>query len=155
MDHPGWVALSRKSEHALPLLQRCVELGLDPHAAGITLQEDRPLREVLKAIEALAAARAPIDEEDYPSAPGIDARVYRLFGGGIIPLMSGKAWTDRVAAAMILGVCPIFMQLAGRLERSDLLRFLSSDAEEIKALGERIDGEIEMLLEGRIPEENL
>ncbi len=148
MDHPGWVALSRKSEHALPLLQRCVELGLDPHAAGITLQEDRPLREVLKAIEALAAARAPIDEEDYPS-------VYRLFGGGIIPLMSGKAWTDRVAAAMILGVCPIFMQLAGRLERSDLLRFLSSDAEEIKALGERIDGEIEMLLEGRIPEENL
>jgi hypothetical protein len=53
---------------------------------------------------------------------------------------------------MILGICPIFMQIAGRLERSDLLRFLSSDAEEIKALGERIDGEIEMLLEGKIPE---
>ena len=107
----------------------------------------------MNAIEALATARASIDEDDYPSASGIDSRTYRLFGGGITPLSSGKTWTDRVAAAMILGICPIFMQIAGRLERSDLLRFLSSDAEEIKALGERIDGEIEMLLEGKIPEQ--
>jgi hypothetical protein len=152
MDHVGWSALSLKSDDALLLLQRCLELGLDPRAAGYGLREDRPLREAMNAIEKLAAPGASIDEEDYPSAPEIEARTYRLFGGGITPLMSGQAWTDRVAAAMILGICPIFMQIAGRLDRADLLRFLSSDAEEIKALGERIDGEIEMLLEGKIPE---
>jgi hypothetical protein len=154
MDHSGWVALSRKSEDALPLLQRCLELGLDPCAVGNGLREDRPLREALKTIETLAA-RASIDEENYPSAPDIDARIYRLFGGGITPLLTGNAWTNRVAAAMILGICPVFIQIAGRLDRSDLLRFLSSDAEEIKALGERIDGEIEMLLEGKIPESGI
>jgi aldehyde:ferredoxin oxidoreductase len=151
MDHSGWVALSGKSEDALPLLQRCLELGLDPRAAGHGLREDRPLREALKTIETLAAG-APVDEENNPSAPDIDSRTYRLFGGGITPLLSGKSWTERVAAAMILGICPVFIQIAGRLDRSDLLRFLSSDAEEIKALGERIDSGIEMLLEGKIPE---
>jgi len=54
---------------------------------------------------------------------------------------------------MILGICPIFIQIAGRLDRSDLLRFLSSDVEEIKVLGEIIDREICMLLEGKIPEQ--
>ena len=54
---------------------------------------------------------------------------------------------------MILGLCPIFTQIAGRLDRSDLLRFLSSDAEEIKALTARLDGQIEMVLEGKIPEQ--
>jgi aldehyde:ferredoxin oxidoreductase len=153
MAHSGWVALSRKSEDALPLLKRCLELGLDPCAAGNGLREDRPLREALKTIESLAAAGATIEENDYPSAPDIDSGIYRLFGGGITPLLTGNAWTNRVAAAMILGICPVFIQIAGRLDRSDLLRFLSSDAEEIKALGERIDVEIEMLLEGKIPEQ--
>ena len=153
MDHSGWASLSSKSEDALPLLLRCLELGLDPRAAGYGLREDRPLREAMNTIEKLAAAGASIDEEEYPSAPGIDTRTYRLFGGGITPLASGTAWTDRVAAAMILGLCPIFTQIAGRLDRSDLLRFLSSDAEEIKALTARLDGQIEMVLEGKIPEQ--
>jgi len=152
MDHVGWAALSSKSDDALFLLQRCLELGLDPRAAGYGLREDGPLREAMQAVEKLSAAGASIDEDDYPSAPGIDARTYRLFGGGITPLASGTAWTDRVAAAMILGLCPIFAQIAGRLDRSDLLRFLSSDAEEIKALTARLDGQIEMLLEGKIPD---
>ncbi len=155
MDHGGWVALSSKSDDALFYLQRCLELGLDPRAAGYSLREDRPLQEAMNAIEKLAHAGASLDEDDYPSAPGIDARTYRLFGGGITPLSSGTVWTDRVAAAMILGICPIFMQIADRLDRSDLLRFLSSDAEEIKALGERIDEEIGTLLEGKIPEESV
>ena len=57
MDHAGWAALSRKSEDALPLLKRCLELGLDPLAAGYGLREDRPLREAMNAIEALASRR--------------------------------------------------------------------------------------------------
>jgi aldehyde:ferredoxin oxidoreductase len=153
MDHSSWVALSRKSEDALPLLKRCLELGLDPCAAGNGLREDRPLREALKTIESLAAAGAAIEENDYPSAPDIDSRTYRLFGGGITPLLPGKSWTERVAAAMILGICPVFIQIAGRLDRSDLLRFLSSDAEEIKSLTVRLDGLIETVLEGKIPEQ--
>ena len=153
MDHSGWVALSGKSESALALLQRCIEVGLDPRAVGHGLREDGPVREALKTIESLASAGASIDEDDYLSAPEIDSRIYRLFGGGITPLMSGNAWTERVGAAMILGICPVFIQIAARLDRSDLLRFLSSDAEEIRALGERIDGEISMLLEGKIPED--
>jgi len=82
MDHAGWAALSRKSEDALPLLKKCMGLGLDPCAVGNALREDRPLREAMNAVEALAQAGASMDEEDYPSAPGIDSRTYRLFGGG-------------------------------------------------------------------------
>lgn len=151
LDHAGWAALSRKSEDAFPLLRKCLEMGLDPLAAGLVLREDRPMKEALNALEALVAGGAPIDEEDYPAAPGIDTRDYRLLGG-ITPLSSGKAWTERVAAALILGVCPVFVQIAGRLDRSDLLRFLSSDAEEVKSLVARLDGQVEMLLEGNIPE---
>jgi len=47
----------------------------------------------------------------------------------------------------------MFLQIAGRLDRSDLLRFLSSDAEEVKSLAVRLDGQVEMLLEGKIPEQ--
>jgi len=151
-DHAGLAALARKSEYPLPLLRRCLELGLDPLAAAQALREDRPLREALSAVEALAAATTPIDDEDYPSAPGIETRDYRLLGGGITPLSAGRAWTERAAAAMILGICPVFMQIAGRLDRSDLLRFLSPDAEEVKSLAARLDGQVEMLLEGNIPE---
>jgi hypothetical protein len=152
MDPGGWISLSRKSEYALPLLKRCLELGLDPRAAGYGLRADRPLREAVHTIEALAAAGASIDEEDYPSAPGIETRLYQLFGGGIPPLSSGKTWTERVASAMILGICPIFIQTAGRLDRSDLLRFLSPDTEEIKTIAARLDGQIWMLLTGILPE---
>ncbi|HTZ39476.1 MAG TPA: hypothetical protein VMB77_04940, partial [Syntrophales bacterium] len=151
MDHSGWASLSLKSNDALPLLHRCLELGLDPRAAGYGLREDRPLRESINAIDKLATTGASIDEEDYPSTPDIDTRTYRIFGGGIPPLASGEVWTERVATAMILGVCPIFMQLARRLNRTDLLRFISGDAEEIKVMGERIDREISVLLEGKIP----
>jgi aldehyde:ferredoxin oxidoreductase len=153
MDHTGWVSLSGKSENALVLLEKCLELGLDPRAAALGLREDGPMREALKRIEALAADGASIDEDAYRSAPEIETRAYRLFGRGIPPLLSGQAWTERVATAMILGICPIFIQIAGRLDRSDLLRFLSADADRIRALGERLDGEIEMLMEGKIPEQ--
>ena len=57
MDHSGWAALSRKSEDALPLLQRCLELGLDPRAAGYGLREDRPLREAMNTIETARRCR--------------------------------------------------------------------------------------------------
>ncbi len=154
LDHAGWAALSRKSESALPLLMRCLELGLDPLAAGLVLREDRPMKEAISALEALVAGSASIDEEDYPAAPGIDTRHYRLLGG-ITPLSSGKAWTERVAAALILGVCPVFMQIAGSLDRTDLLRFLSADAEEVKSLATKLNGQVEMLLEGKIPESGL
>ena len=154
LDHAGWAALSRKSEDALPLLRKCLEMGLDPLAAGQVLRDDRALKEALKSLEALVTGGASIDEEDYPSAPGIDTRDYRLLGG-ITSLSSGKSWTERVAAALILGICPVFMQIAGRLDRSDLLRFLSSDAEEVKSLAARLDGQVEMLLKGKIPESGL
>ena len=152
MDHAGLAALSRKSEDALPLLKRCLELGIDPLAAAQALREDRPLREALDALEALAAAGTPIDDEDYPSAPGIETRDYRILGGGITPLSTGRAWAERAASALILGICPVFMQIAARLDRSDLLRFLSPDMEEVKSLAVRLDGQVGMLLEGKIPE---
>jgi hypothetical protein len=155
MDHSGWASLSLKSDDALPLLQRCLEMGLDPRAAGHYLREDRPLRESMNAIEKLSGPGSSIDDEDYPSVPDIDSRTYRIFGGGIPPLASGEVWTERVATAMILGICPIFMQLARGLSRTDLLRFISGDVEEIKVIGEMIDREIVVLLEGKIPEERV
>jgi len=153
MDHAGWAALSRKSESALPLLMRCLELGLDPLAAGLALREDRPLKEALTAVEKLAAEGASIVEEDYPSVSGIEERDYRILGGGITPLSTGSTWTERAASALILGICPVFIQIAGRMDRTDLLRFLSSDAEEVKSLAAKLDGQVEMLLEGKIPEQ--
>jgi len=155
LDHAGWAGLSRKSESALPLLGRCLELGLDPLAAGQALREDRPLKEALSAVEALASGGTSVVEEDYPSAPGIDAHDYRLLGGGITPLSAGRAWTERVAAALILGICPVFVQIARRLDRSDFLRFLSSDAGELKSLAVALDGQVERLLEGKIPESGI
>jgi hypothetical protein len=155
MDHRGWAALSRKSEDAIALLKKCVELGLDSMGAGTHLGEDRPLQESLRTLEALASGNASFDAEDYPSAPGVDTKTYQIFGGGIPSLLPETAWTERVAAAMILGICPVFMQLAGRPDRSDLLRFLSSDAEEIQACSARIDEEARTLLEGNIPEQTL
>jgi aldehyde:ferredoxin oxidoreductase len=152
MDHAGWAALSSKSESALPLLRRCLELGLDPLAAGLALREDRTLKEALNAVEKLASEGTPIVDEDYPSSSGIESRDYRLLGGGITPLSTGSAWTERTAAALILGICPVFAQIAGRMDRSDLLRFLSSDAETVKDLAAKLDGQVEMLLEGKIPE---
>jgi len=153
MDHAGWAALSRKSESALPLLMRCLELGLDPLAAGLALREDRPLKEALTAVEKLAAEGASIVEEDYPSVSGIEERDYRILGGGITPLSTGSTWTERASSALILGICPVFIQIAGRMDRTDLLRFLSSDAEEVKSLAAKLDGQVEMLLEGKIPEQ--
>ncbi len=152
MDHAGWAALSHKSETALPLLRRCVELGLDPLAAAHALKEDLPLREALNAIENLAVEGASINDDDYPSSRGIDTRHYRLFGGGLAALTSGETWTESVATAFILGICPLFMQIARRIDRSDLLRFLTSDAGEIKALAAKLDGEVQTLLEGKIPD---
>ncbi len=67
----------------------------------------------MKPSRSLAAAGASIDEDDYPSAPEIESRTYRLFGGGITPLLTGNAWTERVAAAMILGICPVLCRLPG------------------------------------------
>jgi hypothetical protein len=152
MDHVGWNALSRKSETALPLLRRCLELGLDPLAAAHALKEDLPLRQALNTIEKLAAEGAAVNDEDYPSARGIDTLHYRLFGGGLAPVSSGETWTEKVATALILGICPLFMQIAGRIDRSDLLRFIASDAEEIKSLAAMLDGEVRTLLEGKIPD---
>jgi aldehyde:ferredoxin oxidoreductase len=152
MDHVGWAALSHKSETALPLLRRCLELGLDPLAAAHGLREDLPLREALHAIEALTSSGALLSEDDYPSARGIATRTYRLFGGGIAPLSPGDTWTDRVAAALILGICPLFVQIAGRMDRSDVLRFVTPDAEAIKSLAARLDEEAHKLLEGKIPD---
>jgi len=153
LDHAGWAALARKSDHALHLLKGCLELGLDPLAAAHVLREDRPIREALSTVESLAASGTAIDEEDYPSASGIDTRDCRILGGGITPLTPGRSWTVRAASALILGICPVFMQIAGRLDRSDLLRFLSSDAGEVKSLAALLDGQVEMLLEGKIPEQ--
>jgi len=109
----------------------------------------------LSAVDALASGGTSVVEEDYPSAPGIDAHDYRLLGGGITPLSAGRAWTERVAAALILGLCPVFVQIARRLNRSDFLRFLSSDAGEVKSLAVALDEQVERLLEGRIPESGI
>ncbi len=152
LDHAGWAALSHKSETALPLLRRCLELGLDPLAAGLALREDRPLKEALNAVDKLAMEGASIVEEDYPSVSGIEARDYRILGGGITPLSTVSTWAARAASALVLGICPVFIQIAGRLDRTDLLRFLSSDAEAVKSLAAKLDGQVAMLLEGKIPE---
>lgn len=152
MDHAGFIALALKSDDALPLLRRCLELGLDPLAAGNVLGDHRPLSESMNAIEKIVSAGASIRNRDHPSASGIETRVYRVFGGGIPPLSSGRTWAERVASAMILGVCPIFIQIAGRLGRVDLLRFLSPETEEIQAVAAHLDGQVGTLLEGNIPE---
>lgn len=153
MDHAGWAALAAKSEEALHLLNRCLELGLDPVAAGHRLEEDRSLREDMGVLESLAGPVSR-DEEDHdlPDAAGVDATTFRVLGAGIPALASGSAWSDRAATAMILGICPIFLQLAGRLDRADLLRFLSTDSAEIKALDKILDAQIRTLLAGKIPD---
>ncbi len=152
MDHAGWIALALKSDDALPLLKRCLELGLDPLAAGYVLGAHRPLGESMNAIEKIASTGAPIDKRHDPLEYGIGPRMYRIFGGGVPPLSSGRTWAERVASAMILGICPIFIQMAARLGRDDLLRFLLTDGEGIQAVAASFDGQVQTLLGGNIPE---
>ncbi|MCX5906644.1 MAG: hypothetical protein NTY64_05500, partial [Deltaproteobacteria bacterium] len=129
LDHRGWMALSRKvGNHCFPLLQSCLQGGLDPAGVARTLPEGGGITEWLLHLEKMLpeAGKDGISIQ-HPDPPDIHDKSYALFGGGIAPLPPGDAWEKRVGIAMILGVCPIFLLRFPQITDTDLLGFISRE----------------------------
>ena len=102
LDHTGYVALAKKvGKNILPLLQNCLRCGLDPAAVGERLSEGGTMLDYLNAIDKIVS-------DSHPRT--IDVSQRQCFaGGGVAPILTGDLFEKRIALAMILGVCPIFL----------------------------------------------
>ena len=71
---------------------------------------------------------------DNPSRMTDISKRQSLFGGGIPPILAGDSWEKRVALAMILGVCPIFLLRFPQITDAALLSFISTREEVLTSL---------------------
>jgi aldehyde:ferredoxin oxidoreductase len=139
LDHTGCAALAKKVEkNILPVLRACLHYGLDPVAVAETLPEGGTMPEYLAAMDKIVSDNPP-RTTDVPET-------YRLFGGGIPPILTGDSWEKRVALAMILGVCPIFLLWFPQITDSALLSFISTREDVLKTLQEGLSSEISSLI---------
>ena len=140
LDHSGWMALFRKmGKHIFPVLQSCIQGGLDPEGVARTLPEGGSITEWLLHLEKmLPEAGKDGISTPHPDPPDIHDKNYALFGGGIAPLLSGDLWDKRVGLAMILGVCPIFLLRFPQITDTDLLGFISREEVSLANLHENL-----------------
>jgi len=116
LDHLGWIALVGK-------------FGKDALTS---------LRNCLQEGLDPGAALAPGGE--FPRQAHI------LFGGGIAPIPPGDLWGKRVALAMILGICPLFLLMFPRIDERDLLAFIAPHGDLGEAMHKNLTSAIESLL---------
>ncbi len=136
LDYEGLSALEAAcGEEALFFLGECQRLGVDPVGAATAL------RPGMSREKARAAILSPPETASREARPAIFSGVYARFGGGIPQIMHQEArdgldmWEQRVALAMVLGVCPVFMLcLAPHLGHKELLRFITTDDEHLARL---------------------
>ena len=138
LDHTGCAALAKKvGKNILPLLRACLHYGLDPAGVAESLPEGGTMLEYLHAIDKIVS--------DNPPRTTDVSETYRLFGGGIPPILTGDSWEKRVALAMILGVCPIFLLRFPQITDAALLSFISTREDVLKTLQERLSSAISYL----------
>jgi aldehyde:ferredoxin oxidoreductase len=140
LDHIGWIALSRKmGKHIFPVLQSCLQGGLDPAGVARTLPEGGSITEWLLHLEKMLpeAGKDHLSTKS-PDPPEIPVKNHDLFGGGIAPLPPVDAWEKRVGIAMILGVCPIFLLRFPQITDADLLGFISREDVPLTTLHESL-----------------
>jgi aldehyde:ferredoxin oxidoreductase len=129
LDHSGWIALFRKmGNHIFPVLQSCLQGGLDPGGVARTLPEGGSITEWLLHLEKmLPETGKDHPSTKYPDPPDVPVKHHTLFGGGIAPILPGDLWEKRVGIAMILGVCPVFLLRFPQIMDTDLLGFISRE----------------------------
>jgi len=148
LDHTGWIALAKKvGTHVFPLLQSCVQSGLDPAGVAQRLPDGGTMSEWLFAIEGMFSEEGKDQAvEDYSPTGEVPMKAHALFGGGIAPITPGDLWEKRVGLAMILGICPLFLLLFPQISQTDLLKFISQSEDVLKILEERNSLLIQSLL---------
>jgi hypothetical protein len=141
LDHRGCAALAKKAgKHILPVLQACMHNGLDPVGVAEMLPEGGTLLDYLNTIDKIVS--------DSPSGMTGVLEIYDVFGGGVPPILKGDLWEKRVALAMILGVCPIFLLRFPQITDAALLSFISTGEEDLKTMQEGLSSAIDSLFTG-------
>ena len=138
LDHTGYAALAKKvGKNILPILQSCLHNGLDPAGVAERLPEGGTMLEYLNAIDKIVSDNPPRTTDVSPRQC--------LFGGGVPPILTGDLLEKRVALAMILGVCPIFLLRFPQITDTALLSFISTREKDLKPLQERLSSAIASL----------
>lgn len=138
-DPWGFAALREKRPaDVLPLLGACREFGLDPLSAALLFAGDEPFSDAMVKLEnVLSGEGAAVLSQAPPSGRG------RIWSGVLPP---GRAPGDgtsasreeTLAAAMILGICPMFLLVAPSVELEDLLGFLPEKDGGGQSCGDRV-----------------
>ncbi len=138
LDHTGCIALAKKvGKNILPVLRACLHYGLDPGAIAEMLSEGGTLPDYLNAVEKIVS-------DSFPRAQDVSPEQC-LFGGGVPPILTGDIFERRLALAMILGVCPIFLLRFPQITDAALLSFISTREEDLKTLQELLSSAISTL----------
>ena len=138
LDHTGCIALAKKvGKNILPVLRACLRYGLDPAAVAEILPEGGTMLDCLNAVDKIVS--------DNPSRMTDVSKRQCLFGGGIPPILTGDSWEKRVALAMIIGVCPIFLLRFPQITDAALLSLISTSEEVLTPLQERLSSAIASL----------
>jgi hypothetical protein len=139
LDHTGCAVLIKKvGKNILPILQSCLHNGLDPAGVAERLPEGETMPEYFNAIDKIMSDN-PLHTTDV-------SQRQCLFGGGIPPIPTGDLLEKRVALAMILGVCPIFLLRFPQITDAALLSFISTREEDLKTLQEGLSSAIASLI---------
>jgi aldehyde:ferredoxin oxidoreductase len=139
LDHTGYAALAKKvGKNVLPVLRACLHYGLDPAGVAEMLPEGGTLLDYLNAMDKIVS-------DKHPRTTDVSQRQC-LFGGGIPPILMGDLLEKRVAIAMILGVCPIFLLRFPQITDAALLSFISTREEDLKTLQDGLSSAISSLI---------
>ncbi len=138
LDHTGCIALANKvGKNILPVLRACRHYGLDPVAVAVMLPQGGTLPDYLNAIDKIVSDNTHRTQDVFPKQC--------LLGGGVPPIVTGDLWENRVALAIILGVCPIFMLRFPQITDAALLSFISTKDEDLKHLQDNLSSAIASL----------
>jgi hypothetical protein len=138
LDHAGCLSLAKKAgKNTLPLLRACLHCGLDPTAVAEMLPQGETLPDYLNAIDKIVSDNATRTQD-------VSQR-QDIFGGGVSPIGTDDLFEKRVALAMVLGVCPIFLLRFPQITDAALLSFISTREEDLKTLQERLSSSISSL----------
>lgn len=139
LDHTGCIALANKvGKNILPVLRACWHYGLDPVAVAETLPQGGTLPDYLNAIDKIVSDNTHRTQDV--------SQKQCLLGGGVPPILTGDLWEKRVALAIILGVCPIFLLRFPKITDAALLSFISTREEDLKHLQDNLSSAIASFL---------
>lgn len=142
LDHAGFALLSNKRPaDAVMLLKHCIEKGIDPAAAAVGLTPEDSFDAAITKIEGLSS---PGEHTPNTADTAAGSEHHPLFGAGIPRIQPKQAldeyntWEKKVALGMTLGICPIMLLCYSHIKAQDLLAFISTDTEALKAGQEKL-----------------